>query len=126
MNNERCGMKKLLLMFLVSICPLVLLVSCGGGGDTIVLGGYMLLEDNTPVEGVEVVFVWPSWLGDWEAVVQTDETGWYGYYSEGQHPEYRVTITPNDPNYEFSPSTYALSDIREKSIDDLDFVAIPK
>jgi hypothetical protein len=118
--------KSISILFVFSLGVVSIIGSGGGGGDTIVLGGYILLEDDTPVEEVEVVFVWPGWLGDWEVVLLTDETGWYGYESKGQFPENSVTITPNDPNYEFSPIGYDLRDIREKNIYDLDFVAMPK
>lgn len=114
------------------VWPIILAVAlgpvcgCGNDQEEHVLGGYVVLEDDTPVEGIEVVFLWPHWLGDWEAVETTDSTGWYGYKSEGRHPENRVTVTPRYESYGFSPAYYDLRDIRDANREDLDFLATPK
>lgn len=113
---------------IILILSFLIIYGCDAGcdGETLVMEGYVELEDGSPVEGVEVVFLWPAFLGDWEATEVTDETGWYGYSSEGRHPENSVTITPTHRNYDFSPINYGLEGIRDRSQHDLDFVAIPK
>ena len=112
---------------LLAVYAFLFILGCGGGdGDTVVLGGYVLLNDDTPVQGVDVVFLWPAFLGDWEAIEKTDDTGWYAYKSKDRHPEYSVKITPEHPDYDFIPASYNLNDIRDSSVRDLDFLAVPK
>ena len=98
---------------------------CGPGDFQTDLGGYVLLEDGTPVEGVVITFEWPE-EGLSTVTVTTDEEGWYSYQYVLLPPSYaRVTVTPSHKDYDFEPSEYDLNVIDGDALD-LDFVAIPK
>lgn len=106
---------------------LFLVLSCGSSSGNRTLGGYVLLDDETPVADIEITFIWPSWLGDWESIEVTDETGWYSLEVEGQFYENSVTITPYHPDYSFTPEEYHLNNLYNISENlELDFIAIPK
>ena len=110
------------------ILPLQLAV-CGGGvdliGDWATLGGQILQQDGSPVEGIEIAIYFPdSFHEDKYWFEYTDKDGWYsharGYFNVNDD----TVITPSHSAYTFSPSSYT---IYENSGDhmDLDFTAIP-
>lgn len=120
---------KQLLIFIIFILPL-LVISCGGGGgpgEVVTFGGLVLLQDGTPLEGIEVTFFWPdppnvNSDGTW--TVLTDEDGWYSDWHRTIWGDSAFTITPSHPDYVFSPTSYYFEGSYEDNLD-LDFTAIP-
>lgn len=112
------------LSFLSTVITLLLLSGCDDcSSDTMVVGGYVLLGDGTPVEYVEVTLMWPD-TGSGPMVVRTDEDGWYSYeYGEFAEDD-RLTVTPYHDDFDFDPTRYDLPRVHGDQLD-LDFVAIP-
>ena len=103
--------------------------ACGGGvdliGDWATLGGQILLEDGSPVEGVEIAVYFPdSFHEDKYWFEYTDKDGWYSHVRGYFNVNDDTVITPSYSGYIFSPTSYR---IYENSGDhlDLDFTAIP-
>ncbi len=122
------GNKKYLLLVPFIILP-VAIAGCWGGlpGDYVTFGGQVLLEDGSPLEGIEVVFFMPDPPnvdsdGSWS--VYTDENGWYSEYLYTLWEDRDFSITPSHPSYIFSPTSYsfpgAYGDNRS-----VDFTAFP-
>ena len=117
------------LIFIIFIMPL-LVIGCGGGGgpgEVVTFGGLVLLQDGTPLEGVDVTFFWPdppnvNSDGTW--TVLTDKKGWYSDWHRTIWGDRAFTITPSHPGYEFSPTSYFFEGSYEDNLD-LDFIAIP-
>jgi hypothetical protein len=111
------------------IPPLIRFVGCVGAqpGGVVFFGGHVLLEDGSPLEGVEVTFYWPdppnvNSDGTW--TVLTDEDGWYSTELNSLFGNKDFTITPYHPDYDFSPIDYSFGESYEDQLD-IDFVAIP-
>jgi hypothetical protein len=110
------------------LAVLFILTGCGGGpGGVVIIGGEVLLQDGSPLEGIEVTFFWPdppnvNSDGTW--VVLTDENGWYSDSHPNLWGDRDFTVTPNHPSYTFSPSSYHISEAYEDVLD-LNFTAIP-
>ena len=99
----------------------------GGPGKIVTYGGYILLEDDSPLEGVKVTFFWPdppNVNSDGILTAYTDEDGWYSLELSTFSPHSDFTITPSDPDYNFSPVNYSFGEADDDHMD-LDFVAIP-
>jgi len=119
---------KQLLIFIIFILPL-LVIGCGGGGpgEAVTFGGLVLLQDGTPLEGVEVTFFWhdpPNVNSDGTWTVLTDEDGWYSDWHRTIWGDRAFTITPSHPGYVFSPTSYFFEGSHEDNLN-LDFIAIP-
>jgi len=116
-----------LLIFIILFIPL-LVIACGGGpGEVVTFGGLVLLEDSTPLEGVEVVFFWPdppNIESDGTWTVLTDEDGWYSDWHTTLWGNRAFTITPSLPGYLFSPTSYSLEGSYKDDLE-LDFTATP-
>ena len=100
----------------------------GGPGEIVTYGGYVLLQDDLPLEGVEVTFYWPdppNFDSDGILTTVTDEEGWFSMELSTFGPPSDFKITPSHPDYDFSPVSYSFGRIEEDHLD-LDFVAIPK
>jgi hypothetical protein len=117
-----------LLPFMLLIL-LLAMIGCGGGlpGDFVTFGGQVLLQDGSPLEGVEVIFFMPdppNVNSDGKWTVLTDEDGWYsdGLFTLWEDRDF--TITPSHPAYIFSPTGYSFPGAYEDHLD-LDFAAIP-
>ena len=100
----------------------------GGPGEVVTYGGLILLEDDTPLDGVEVTFFWPNPPnvnsdGTW--VVLTDEDGWYSEWHTTLWRDRGFTITPFHTEYNFMPTSYSFDGSYEDNLD-LNFTAIPK
>ena len=85
------------------------------------------MQDNSPLEGVEVTFFWPdppnvNSDGTW--TVLTDEDGWYSDWHRTIWGDRVFTITPSYRDYIFSPTSYFFEGSYEDNLD-LDFTAIP-
>ena len=86
-----------------------------------------MLEDGSPLEGVEMVFFMPDPPnpdsdGYWSRF--TDENGWYSEYLYTAWEDRDFSITPSHPSYFFSPSGYSFPGAYEDRLD-LDFTAYP-
>ena len=119
---------KRLLIFMPFILVLVM-TNCGGGlpGDFVTFGGQVLLQDDSPLEGVEVVFFMPdppNVHSDGKWTVLTDENGWYSDHLFTLWEDRDFSITPSHPAYTFSPTSYSFPGAYEDHLD-LDFTAIP-
>jgi hypothetical protein len=88
-----------------ALCKLSIIVplfwglsGCGGGpGEVVTYGGLVLMEDGTPLEGVEVTFFWPNPPNvdsDGKWIVLTDEDGWYSEWHNNLFRNREFTITP--------------------------------
>ncbi len=102
--------------------------SGGGPGEIVTYGGYVSLQDDLPLEGVDMTFFWPdppNFDSDGILSTVTDEEGWYGMDLSTFGPPSDFTITPSHPDYDFSPVSYSFERIKGDHLD-LDFVAIPK
>ena len=125
--------KLLLNKFLCIIAFLVVIAfitSCGGGGlsPDVTFGGKVLLQDGTPLEGIEVTFFWrdpPNFESDGILTAVSDEEGWYGMELSTFSPPSDFTITPSHPYYNFSPERYSFTKVTDDHLD-LDFIATPK
>ena len=113
---KRCH---LLLLFVLTL--VFLYMGCNSTIEPHTLGGQVLLQDFSPLEGIEVVFFFPDY-GDGPKDIYTDKTGWYSYVY-GPVDD-RVTITPSSPAYIFSPTSYEIQKVQGDHLD-LDFMAIP-
>ena len=99
---------------------------CAGSDDeNISLSGYVILQDETPFEGVEIgISVIPD--GD-EVTVVTDEEGWYSYEFSSEDWDSSIgsaIIQPSSAGYSFDPPQYIRSNYDGGS-ENLDFVATP-
>ena len=115
--------------YLVTILIVIAsIISCGGGpGEVVTYGGLVLLEDGTPLEGVEVTFFWPNPPNvdsDGKWIVLTDEDGWYSEWHNNLFRNREFTITPFHADYAFEPPSYYLPGSYEDNLD-LNFTAIP-
>jgi hypothetical protein len=117
------------LLTLMSTFLTLAVFGCWGGlpGDSVTFGGQVLLQDGSPLGGVEVVFFMPdppnvNSDGTW--VVLTDEAGWYSDELYTAWEERDIITTPTHPAYVFSPQRYFLGGAYEDHLD-LDFTAIP-
>lgn len=119
----------LCLFLFVLLGTLSIIGSAGGGpGEVVTYGGYILLEDDSPLEGIEVTFFWPdppNIESDGILTVFTDEEGWYSMELTTFSPPSDFTVTPSHPDYDFSPESYSFTRITDDQTD-LDFVAAPK
>jgi hypothetical protein len=111
------------------IVPLFLgLSGCGGGpGEVVTYGGLVLMEDGTPLEGVEVTFFWPNPPNvdsDGKWIVLTNEDGWYSEWHNNLFRNREFTITPFHADYDFEPPSYYLPGSYEDNLN-LNFTAIP-
>ena len=124
-------MKKAFLKLSFIIALYIGLYGCaagGGPGEVVTYGGLILVEDGTPLEGVEVTFFWPNPPnvnsdGTW--VVLTDEEGWYSEWHTTLWRDRDFTITPFHPGYDFMPASYSFDGSYEDNLD-LNFTAIPQ
>ena len=117
------------LIFMLFILPL-LVIDCGGGywpSDYVTFGGQVLLQDGSPLEGIEVVFFMPdppniNSDGYWSTF--TDENGWYsdGLFTFWENRDF--SITPSHPSYIFSPTSYSFPGAYEDNLE-VDFTATP-
>ena len=121
--------KKKFLCFITFLVVIAFIISCGGGGlyPDVTFGGKVLLQDGTPLEGIEVTFFIPEPPnidsdGTWR--VLTDENGWYSDWAYSSLGGSYITITPHHPDYIFSPENYFLSKPFADNLD-LNFTAIP-
>jgi hypothetical protein len=126
-GSEEVAMRRSL-FFMLFILPLAV-IDCGGGlpGDYVTFGGQVLLQNDSPLEGIEVVFFMPdppniNSDGFWS--VFTDENGWYsdGLFTFWEDRDF--TITPSHPAYIFSPTSYSFPGAYDDHLD-LDFIATP-
>jgi hypothetical protein len=112
------NLKIISLAFFLAV--LFILTGCGGGpGEVVTYGGLVLLEDGTPLEGVEVTFFWPNPPNvdsDGKWIVLTDEDGWYSEWHNNLFRNREFTIT--------EPPSYYLPGSYEDNLD-LNFTAIP-
>jgi hypothetical protein len=122
-------MKEVLKWITIFVFLSIFIAGCSGGGPggVATIGGEILLEDGTPIEGIEVTFFWPDPPnvdsdGTW--VVLTDENGWYSYSHPTLWGNRDFTITPKHTSYTFSPSSYNISEAYEDILD-INFTAIP-
>jgi hypothetical protein len=108
--------------------PTLLVVACGGGGfdllDWATLGGQVLTQDGSPLEGIEVIFSFPDSFPEADPMIEvTDQDGWYihgrGYFDGDDD----TIITPSHPAYIFSPVNYIIYGNSGDNLD-LDFTAI--
>ena len=86
------------------------------------------MQDDLPLEGVEVTFFWPdppNLESDGILTVFTDEDGRYSMDLTTFSPSADFTITPSHPDYDFSPESYSFRRVTGDRLE-LDFVAIPK
>lgn len=118
-------MKRLPILVIFILPLVVIFCSCGSQGHYVEFGGQILLEDGSPLAGVEVEFFMPESAGifsDGRWTVMTDESGWY------QDKLYTIdqdfSITPSHPSYIFSPESYSFPGVYEDHLD-LDFTAFP-
>ena len=112
----------------IFLLPL-LIVDCGGGlpGDYVTCGGHVLLQNGSPLEGIEVVFFMPdppNVNSDGKWTTYTDEDGWYEEYLFTLWEDRNFSITPSHPAYIFSPTSYSFPGAYEDHLD-LDFTALP-
>ena len=119
-----------LCVFMVVLFGGISIVATGGGGPgkVVIYGGHVLLQDDLPLDGVEVTFFWPdppNFESDGILTAFTDEGGWYSLELTTFSPPSDFTITPSDPDYVFSPENYSFRKINEDDHMDLDFIAIP-
>jgi hypothetical protein len=116
------------LSIIISLCIGLSGCTAGGGpGEVVTYGGLILLQDGTPLEGVEVTFFWPNPPnvdsdGTW--IVVTDEDGWYSEWHNTLWRDRNFTITPFHQDYEFIPTSYSFEGSYESNLD-LNFTAIP-
>jgi hypothetical protein len=122
-------LKYVCVLFLVLSGGIGIIGSAGGGpGEIVTYGGYILLQDDSPLEGVEVTFFWPdppNFESDGILTVFTDEDGRYSMELTTFSPPADFTITPSHPDYTFSPESYSFGSVSDDHLE-LDFVAIPK
>ena len=122
-------LKCLCVLFLVLSGGIGIIGSAGGGpGEIVTYGGNILLQDDSPLEGVEVTFFWPdppNIDSDGILTVFTDEDGRYSMELTTFSPSADFTITPSHPGYDFSPESYSFSRVTDDHLE-LDFVAIPE
>jgi len=116
-------MKRCHLLPLFALMLTFLFIECNST-DRDTLGGQVLLQDFSPLEGIEVVYHWPDCCrtGGGLLIIYTDIAGWYSY--RYGMPDLRVTITPSSPAYIFSPTKYEFQEVHADHLD-LDFIAIP-
>jgi len=122
-------MKEVLCQFSIFIFLSILVAGCSGGGpgEVLTYGGKVLLQDGTPLEGIEVTFFLPDPPnidsdGTW--TVLTDENGWYSDWHSSIWGNRAFSITPHHPDYNFSPTHYYFNESYVDNLD-LDFTAIP-
>ena len=120
---------KKLLCFITFLNVVTFIISCGGSGlyPDVTFGGKVLLQDGTPLEGIEMTFFIPdppniNSDGTWR--VLTDENGWYSDWAYSSLGGGYITITPHHPGYTFSPDSYFLGKPFSDNLD-LNFTAIP-
>ncbi len=113
-----------------ALCILsLLLAACTGGagfGSWATLGGQVLLQDGSPLEGVEITIFLPDapFPGNDTLIETTDKDGWYSHDRFYLNEKDDTIITPSDPAYVFSPPSYLISRLDGDHLD-LDFTAIP-
>jgi len=121
--------KYLCVFFFVLSGGISIIGSAGGGpGEIVTYGGYVLLQDDTPLGGVEVTFFWPdppNFESDGILTAVTDEEGWFGMELSTFSPPSDFTVAPSHPDYDFSPESYSFTKITEDHLN-LDFIASPK
>lgn len=126
MKNKLFFYKFLYLLFILVVVAFI--NSCGGGpGEIVTYGGKVLLQDGTPLEGIEVTFFWPNPPNiDSNGILSavTDEDGWYSLELSTFSPPSYFSVTPSHPEYNFSPTSYSFGKIEADNLD-LNFVAIP-
>jgi hypothetical protein len=117
-------MKRCHLLLLFALTLVFLYMGCNSTIEPYTLGGQVLLQDFSPLEGIEVSYFWPDddVYGGGPKIIYTDIAGWYSY--RYGFPDERVTITPSSPAYIFSPTKYEFQEVHADHLD-LDFIAIP-
>ena len=116
-------MKQYPFLLVLAIILLFFFPGCDVGKDYTV-GGQILLEDDTPLEGVEVYL---DWLGysDMKFTVHTNDAGWYSHKYDSWFTKDPIIIFPSDPAYIFSPLEYDfLTGLGGDQLE-LNFTAIP-
>ena len=97
-------MKQCPMLLVFAMTLLCLFTGCDLSEDYRI-GGQILLEDDTPVEGVEVYLDWVGY-SDMQFTVFTDEAGWYSTKYDAWFTRDRFIITPSHPAFTFSPIDY--------------------
>lgn len=116
-------MKQCPLLLVFAITLLFFLTVCDLSKDY-TIGGQILLEDDTPVEGVEVYLDWIGY-SDMQFTVLTDEAGWYSHKYDAWFTRDRIIITPSHSAYIFSPLDYDFPKGLGGDQLELNFTAIP-
>ena len=83
-----------------------------------------MLEDDTPVEGVEVYLDWIGY-SDMQLTVFTDEAGWYSHKYDAWFTRDWIIITPSHSAFNFSPLDYDFPQGLGGDQLELNFTAIP-
>ena len=97
-------MKQCPLLLVFAITLLFFFTGCDLSEDYRI-GGQILLEDNTPLEGVEVYLDWVGY-SNMQLTVFSDEAGWYSYKYDAWFTRDSFIITPSHSAFTFSPLDY--------------------
>ena len=116
-------MKQCPLLLVTAITLLFFLTGCDLP-ENYTIGGQILLENDSPVEGVEVYLNWVGY-SDMRFTVFTDEASWYSHKYDGWFTRDRIIITPSHSAFIFSPLDYDFSEGLGGDQLELNFTAIP-